>query len=276
MMLNKGYGKLICQDIGKRGYDMPLRTWYDKYDETYFWDAVEYGITIHTSGTSGEPKAIFNDSTKIKNDGEAAIRVQEITSDSKIYTCLNPTRAGGLFAQTIPGLFAGATVDLEKFNPYRYVKVASEYTHTHLTPKQAKGVMMTKGFDNLDLTNKTFLIGSEPVTYDIIKAFIGRGAKVILIWGMSEVGVNAIMHVINNMEDVETLIQKTPANSSPLGNIFNCEWHIDEESRLWVRGNICVYDGWFNTKDKVVENEGILFYTGREDTTVDFNNPKKG
>lgn len=255
---------------------MPLLKWYDNYDEDYFWDVVANGVTIYTSGSSGKPKAIFNDATKIYHASNAAIEVQEITEDSYIYTCLNPTKAGGLFAQTIPGLFAGAKVDLDKFDPYEYVRVANKYTHTHLTPKQAKGVMLTKGFKKLDLTGKTFLVGSEPVTYDIIEAFIERGAKVILIWGMTEIGVNAILHVFNNMEEVQALKKITPPNSTVLGNIFNCEYRIDDNNCLWVYGNISVYDDWFNTKDQVIEKDNILFYTGRDGTPVDFNKPRKG
>ena len=160
---------------------MPLISWYDKYDEQYFWDVAEKGTTIYTSGSSGEPKAIFQPPTKIIANSHAAIEVQGFTRKSKVYTCLSPERAGGLFAQTIPALMAYSEVTLDKFNPYEYVRQAHKYTHTHLTPKQAKGVMMTKGFKNLDLSGKTFLVGSEPVTYDIIEAFIERGARVILI-----------------------------------------------------------------------------------------------
>lgn len=256
---------------------MPLRTWYDNWDEDYFRDAAEKGIVIETSGSSGEPKQIFQPQYKSIANAHAAIEVQEITSDSVIYTCLNPTRAGALFAQTIPALMVGATVDLEKFSPYRYTQAADKYTHTHLTPKQAKAVMLTKGFKTLDLTDKTFLIGSEPVTYDIIEAFIERGAKVILIWGMTEVGPNAIMHIFNNMKEVQKLKDINPPNSTPLGNIFNCEYMIDDKNNLFVKGDISVFgDNWFNTKDQVIEKDGILFYTGRDGTAVDFNNPTKG
>lgn len=254
---------------------MPLLSWYDNYDEKYFLDVLENGKTIYTSGSSGEPKAIFNPPSKIKADATNAAIVQGITEKSKVLTVLNPERAGALFAQTIPALISGASVDLTKFSPYEYVRVAHKYTHTHLTPKQAKAVMLTKGFKNLNLTGKTFLVGSEPVTYDIIEAFVERGAIVITIWGMSEIGVNAILHRFENMSDVEYYKSKTPPNSTILGNIFYCEWKIENDC-LIVKGDICVYDGWFNTKDKVIEKDGILFYTGREGTPVDFNNPRKG
>ena len=255
---------------------MPLLSWYDKFDESYFLDAIENGITIYSSGTAGIPKPIFNSSSKIKYASDAAIKVQQITSKSTIYTCTRPTHASGLFAQTIPGLLIGANIDLVKFNPYEYVKKANKYSHTHLTPLQAKGVMGTKGFKSLDLTGKTFMCGAEPVTYDIIESFVGQGAKFICIWGMSEIGPNAIMHIFENMDEVLAIKANTPDNSTLLGNIFNCKWKIDEENCLWVKGEICVFDDWYNTKDQVIEKDGCLFYTGRDGTPVDFNRPRKG
>ena len=252
-----------------------IRQYYDEYDNGYFQNVIDNGVTIYTSGSAGDPKAIFQSPAKIQADAKFAAHIQNITKESTVYTCLNPQRAGGLFAQTIPALLVGATVDYSKFSPYEYVRVATKYTHTHLTPKQAKAVMLTKGFKTLDLTGKTFLIGSEPVTYDIIEAFINRGAKVITIWGMTEIGVNAIMEIFNSIKDVNSIKEVTPNNSTILGSIFNCNWRV-VDSCLWVCGDICVYDGWFNTNDTVIEKDGYLFYTGRSNATVDFNNPKKG
>ena len=254
---------------------MPIIDYYNEWTESYFLDVISNGVTIKTSGTSGEPKYIFQDPLKIKADVAAAIKDQLITSDSKIYTCLSPERAGGLFAQTIPGLYAGADITLDTFDPYRYVKVVNNYTHTHLTPKQAKGVMKTKGFAKLDLTGKTFMCGSEPVTYDIIEAFVNQGAKFICIWGMTEVGPNAIMNIFNNIDDVLYLKSITPPNSTILGNIFNCDVDVLDDV-LYVRGEQCVYDDWFNTGDTVIVKNDYIFYTGRKDTFVDFLNPKKG
>lgn len=255
---------------------MPFTSWYDKYNEKYFWDIIDNGITIYSSGTSGDPKPIWQPRSKIEANTKAAIETQQITSDSTIYTCTRPTHASGLFAQTIPGLVAGADIHLAKFNPYEYVKQADKYTHTHLTPLQAKGVMSTKGFKDLDLTGRTFMCGAEPVTYDIIEAFVQRGAKFICIWGMSEIGPNAIMHIFNNMDEVQAMKEITPPNSTILGNIFNCYFKIMDRRHLWVMGDICVYDYWYDTKDQVLEKEGVLFYTGRDGTPVDFNKPRKG
>lgn len=254
---------------------MPIKKHYEKYDENYFWNIIENGVTIYTSGSSGEPKAIYQSPAKIQADYENCIRVQEINSMSEVYTCLDLTRAGGLFAQTIPALLEMANVTLDKFNPYQYVKQVQNFTHSHLTPKQAKVVLKTKTFRTLDLTGHIFLVGSEPVTWDIVDAFIDRGATVITIWGMSEIGPNAIMHKFISQNDVIKAKELAPNNSTILGNIHNCEWKIIDNN-LYVKGRSSTYDDWFDTKDQVIEHNGWLWYTGRDGTPVDFNNPRKG
>lgn len=256
---------------------MPLIEYYDHYDEKYFNDVILWGTDIKTSGSSGEPKTLHQTHFKISVDSYNSRITQGITASSKILTVLNPEKAGGLFVQTIPGLLEGADVTLKKFNPYDWVKEVNKYTHSHLTPKQAKGVMMTKGFKSLDLTGHTFVVGSEPVTYDIIEAFLSKGALVMTVWGMSEVGPNAIYHKFHSSEDLENVKKITPPDSTILGNIFLCDFKIDSNNCLWIKGNNSVFgDEWFNTKDQVIYNKELLFYTGRDGTPVDFNNPRKG
>jgi len=242
----------------------------------YLLDVIDNGITIKTSGSSGEPKEVYQPPKKIKADALNAIEVQEITKDSSVYTCLSLERAGGLFAQSIPAIIADAKLTIDTFSPYQYVRVADKYTHTHLTPKQAKAVMLTKGFKNLDLKGKVFLIGSEPVTWDIIDSFVAQGATVITIWGMTEIGVNAILHKFRSVSDVVTAKATAPLDATIIGNIFYCDWKVDNKDCLWVNGDICVYNDWFNTQDQVIEKKEILYYTGRLGTAVDFNNPRKG
>lgn len=255
---------------------MAIMRWYDDYDDDYFNNVIKNGVVIHTSGTSGKPKSLYQNQEKIAHDAKKACISQDITPESYIYSCLNPEKAGGLFAQTIPALTVGANVDLVRFNPYDYVREVTNYSHSHLTPKQALGVMKVKGFKKLDLTDHIFMCGSEPVTYDIIEAFIEQGATVMLIWGMSEVGPNAIMHTFNNMDEVYAMKEITPPNSTPLGNEFNIQWKI-VDTNLHVRGGSSIYKyQWFNTLDQVIESSGSLFYTGRDGTPVDFERPRKG
>lgn len=233
------------------------------------------GITIHSSGTSGEPNAYFQSPDKIKIANELARDRQQIAKSSKVYTCCKITHAGGLLAQTLPALEIGAQVDIEDFNAYAFVRKIKNYTHSHITPLHARAIMMTKGFHSLDLTGVWITCGADPVTWDIIESFVTKGAKVLANWGMSEIGPIAINTLFNSMEKVHYYKSLCPSNATILGDVSACDFKI-VDSELWVRGSISIYNDWYATKDMVVSNQGILFYQGRTNKEVDLWNPVKG
>ena len=111
------------------------------------------GCTISTSGTTGPPKEIIQTPTKLKAADEIAVKCQEITPDSKIYTICKIDHAGGLLAQTLPAFRIGAEVTIEPFNAFRFCREIKKYTHTHITPGHAQLIMRTKGFRDLDMTD---------------------------------------------------------------------------------------------------------------------------
>lgn len=236
---------------------------------------IQEGITIYSSGSSGEAKPYFQPPAKIKAANEVARKVQGITSESRIYTIMKMTHAGGLFAQTLPAYKVGATIKIEQFNAYQFVREIKDYTHSIVSPAHAKLIMKTKSFDGLDFSGITISCGSEPVTWDIVEGFVSRGAKFISVWGMSEIGPFAITHTFESMNEVQRVKNICPPNATVLGSDKHCEYKVENEE-LVVRGDISIFDEWYHTKDKVVDRDGILFYTGRTNVEVDFDNPKKG
>lgn len=233
---------------------------------------LQQGITIRSSGTSGQPCEYFQSPKKLKAANEVAIDAQEITQKSRIYTCCKTTHAGGLLAQTLPALSIGATVDIVPFNAYDFVRSVKKYTHTHITPLHAKAIMMTKGFQTLDLTGLWITCGADPVTWDIIDSFVSKGATIMVNWGMSEIGPIAINRVFRDNEEIDYL----KINSATiLGNRFYCDWKI-ENSELVVKSDTCIYDDWYYTKDRVFLDCEHLYYTGRTNKEIDLCLPKKG
>jgi len=240
-----------------------------------FFKILTEGITIHSSGSSGPSKPFFQPPTKIRAANKVSRNVNGITGNSRIYTVMKMQHAGGLFAQTLPGWEIGSRIKVEQFNAYQFVKEIKNHTHTIVSPLHAKAIMMTKGFKDLDLTGITVACGSEPVTWDIIEAFVSRGARLIAVWGMSEIGPFAITHTFDSMEEVKRVKEICPKDATVLGSKKHCEYKIENEE-LAVKGDICIFDDWYYTKDKVIEVEELIFYTGRTNLEVDFNNPKKG
>ena len=215
---------------------------------------INEGCVIKTSGTTGTPKDIIQTPEKLKAAYEIAIASQQLTSKSKVYTICKTTHAGGLLAQTLPAFRIGAEVSIETFNAFSFCREIKKYTHTHITPGHAQLIMRTKGFKDLDLTGIWITCGSDPVEWNIIEAFVNRGATFMANWGMSEIGPC----VINKRFEPYELCN----SENIIGDKYWCDVEIVNQ-QLFVQGELCVYSGWFATKDRVYEDQGTLYYKGR-------------
>jgi acyl-CoA synthetase (AMP-forming)/AMP-acid ligase II len=240
-----------------------------------FKNILENGITIYSSGTSGDPKPYFQSSEKLAISNRVAAAAQWMRTKSRIYTCCKTTHAGGLLAQTLPALQMGAHVDIVKFSAYDFVRDIRNYTHTHITPKHAKAIMLTKGFQDLNLKGIFVTCGADPVTWDIIEAFVARGAWFMSNWGMSEVGPIAINSIFEDLEEVQYLKEIAPPDATIMGRDKQCHYKI-VDNELIVKGDICIYDDWYHTKDQVIVQNDVLYYTGRTNKEIDLWNPQKG
>lgn len=224
---------------------------------------INNGIVLRSSGTTGTPKEIFQPPEKIVAANRAAIDSQCITSTSKVYTVCKTEHAGGLLAQTLPAYSLGAEVDIETFNAYTWIRKICNYTHTHLTPSQASIVMSTKGFISVDLSGIWITCGSDPVGWDIIEAYVARGATFMANWGMTEIGPTAINATFKSVDEVHEA-KLRQAKGTILGNTYYCDYKVIN-NELYVKGDISVYgNNWFATGDIVSKNPlGELFYVGR-------------
>ena len=224
-----------------------------------------FGIGIVSSGTTGEPKLIWRSPDNLRACNEVAIHAQQLTSKSKVLTVTKTDHAGGLLLQTLPAYTLGCKViDVEKFNAFNFLKKIKGYTHTFLTPEQMKAVMMTKGFKDCDLSGIRILGGSNPVSWEIIKAFVSKGALVQPNWCMSEIGPMVINIEIDSIEHIEYLKQRTPKSYTILGNAYWCDWKIVDHE-LYVKSDMCIEPGWFATGDIVALDMGKrMYYKGRK------------
>lgn len=222
------------------------------------------GVILETSGTTGLAKKIFQTPKKLQAGNCSAIDSQQLTKNSRVYTVCKMSHAGGLLAQTLPAYSIGADVVIEDFNAYRWVKAIHKYTHTHLTPNHCRAIMGTKDFWNCDLNGVWITCGSDPVDWSVIEAFVNRGCTFMINWGMTEIGPCAINTVFPNIETVHTYKEYQIDSLTLLGDRTYCDWKI-ENSELYVKGNICVYEDWFATGDLVATNyPGDLYYVGRK------------
>jgi acyl-CoA synthetase (AMP-forming)/AMP-acid ligase II len=230
------------------------------------------GVYVKSSGTTGTPKNIFRTPENLKHCNRIAVDSQKITKDSNIYTVCKMDHAGGMLAQTLPAVSVGANVTVEDFSPKRFMSEIHKYTHTHLTPRQAIIIKNTKDFTKIDLTGIWITCGSDIVSYELIKSYVKQGATFMTNWGMSEIGPCAINTVFNNLEYVERHQEWAPKGLPMLGENIYCNYQIDYlTNELLVKGDMCIYDDWFNTGDLVelkykvppLGYFAVLYYAGR-------------
>lgn len=222
------------------------------------------GCSLKSSGTTGEPKTIHRSPENLQSSMKAAIESQSLSANSSVYTVTKLDHAGGLLAQTLPAFSIGATIKIEKFNPYGFLSEFRHHTHTFLPPDFMVAVSQTKNFRDYDFGGRFILTGSDPVPWDIMSQYLSRNAVVQPNWGMTEIGPITINSTLASLEDLEFYRRKAPHGSTLLGDRFYCDYKV-VEGELFVKGDLCVYEGWFATGDLVEQVDGILFYRGRKD-----------
>lgn len=222
------------------------------------------GIVLHSSGTTGTPKEIFQSIDKLIAGNRAAIDSQQLTKNSKVYTVCKVEHAGGLLAQTLPAYTIGADITVEPFNAYTWIKTIHNYTHSHLTPAHGEAIRCTKGFKDIDLSGVWITCGSDAVSWDLIESFVSKGATFMSNWGMTEIGPIAINATYKSIAEVYDAKDRK-SNGTILGNTYYCD-HTVINNELYVKGDISVYgDTWYATGDIVTKNLlGELFYVGRK------------
>lgn len=212
------------------------------------------GVFVTSSGTTGVAKNIYRTPKNLAACIEVATQAQDITQSSKVLTVTRMTHAGGLLLQTLPAHNVKADYTITKFNPYSFIKQLKEHSHTFITPSMVESLSKTKDFQSADFTDKFVSMGSDPIPAEHVNWFTERGATVLCNWGMSEVGPCAINKRFEPYEKCN--------NDNIVGDKYWCDTEI-VGNQLFVSENICVYSGWFATRDVVYEKEGTLYYKGR-------------
>lgn len=231
------------------------------YDSIYFEHILKNGVSITSSGTTGIPKEVYRTPENLRACIDVAVSAQQLTQRSRVLTVTRMTHAGGLLTQTLPAYTIGADFEICQFNAFTFLKDFSNFTHTFLTPAHMTALMNTKGFANCDLSGKWILGGSDPVTWEMIEAFVSKGAIVQPNWGMSEIGPITINSVFDSLDKVREYKQRINSETI-LGDEVYCNTKI-VDGILYVKGPLCFTEEWYKTNDIVDKINNIFIYKGR-------------
>ena len=119
------------------------------------------------------------------------------------------------------------------------------------------------------------LTGADPVEWYVIEEFVKKGAIVCSNWGMTEIGPICINKTFYDIDQVLEAKKISEDNTTILGDTYYCDYKI-VNNELYVKGDICVYNDWYATKDVVLEKNNTLFFRRRTDVEIKLNDSRKG
>jgi fatty-acyl-CoA synthase len=149
-------------------------------------------LLVYTSGTTGRPKGAVHTQANLVANMATASKAQEMTPDDVISTVLPLFHVGGLCIQTLPALFAGASVILHaRFDPAATLACFERErpSLTLLVPAVMKALVEHPDWQACDLSSlRAVWAGSSTLPRALVDAFHARGLPVCNVYGATETG----------------------------------------------------------------------------------------
>jgi fatty-acyl-CoA synthase len=216
-------------------------------------------LLVYTSGTTGRAKGALHTQANLLANMQAACAVQEMTPRDVVATMLPLFHVGGLCIQTLPALYAGASVILHsRFAPEAALECFSSRrpTLTLQVPATMKALVEHPRWDACDLSSlRALWAGSSLLPARLIEAFHARGVPVCNVYGSTETGPFSIaLGPAHARDHVGSCGWPAPGVQARLAD------PVDGVGELWVRGpNVvahywpqlpsCDGQGWFHSGD---------------------------
>lgn len=152
--------------------------------------AESIALLVYTSGTTGRPKGALLTQKALFFNALNAQHLFALTAADRVLTFLPLFHVGGLNIQTLPALYAGATVMLEpRFEPARFFAACRDFrpSLTLLVPAIMQALIGHPGWAEADLSSlRAAGAGSSDVPPALIEAFHARGVPIQQIYGATE------------------------------------------------------------------------------------------
>lgn len=223
-------------------------------------------LLVYTSGTSGQPKGVLHTQSGLVWNCVISTHAHELTADDHVLSALPMFHVGGLCIQSLPALYAGASVTLHsRFDAGAWLAdVRSRRpTLSLLVPATLRAVIEHPAFAGTDLSSLRMLTtGSSTIPSSMIAAFHARGVPVGQVYGATETGpVSIYLRRENAIGRAGSAGQAGLHIEIRLAGEQGQPVAPGEVGEVWVRGPnlLCGYwkdpgnpafvDGWFHTGD---------------------------
>lgn len=246
-------------------------------------DAATPAIIVYTSGTTGKPKGVMHSHDGMLHGAQNSVQAYEMTSSDQVLTFIPLGHVGGLAIQTVPALYAGATVTiLPGFEPGAVLRAIEDNRITLMVsrPHASKDLVAHPDWPKTDLSSlRSVNTGSTTVPLPTMLPWFERGITVQHNFGMSEALPPALITSIPDAwpklgslgkpaRHVEARIVDDNMRDLPAGgvgqivlrgpSILDGYWRNPEATEAAFR------DGWFLTGDLGHRDaEGYFYYDDR-------------
>ncbi len=241
-------------------------------------------MIIYTSGTTGAPKgALITHSMLFWNSVNTTLRLNLNQSDVTV-GFLPFFHTGGWNVLLTPFLHRGAkTIFVKKFDPRQILKLSEKFRATILfgVPTTMDLMYHTPEFTSANLSSIRYaIVGGEPMSVDLIKAWQNKGIPIRQGYGLTEFGPNVFS--LNEEDSIRKI------GSIGFPNFYIDVKVVDNDNRalgpneigeLVLRGPVCmqgywqnakatsdtIKDGWLHTGDLVrFDGDGYFYVAGRK------------
>jgi o-succinylbenzoate---CoA ligase len=218
---------------------------------------------IHTSGTSGRPKAVtLTYGNHLWNAVGSGVRIGVSPSDR--WLCCMPLHHIGGFAILVRGALYRIAVELEPFDLDAVGTAVAERRATVVSLVPTMLARLLEAGVPLERL-RCALVGGGPLPQDLLERAFEAGIPVAPTYGLTECASQ-----VATMPASEA--RERPGSAGP--PILTTEIRIDDDGLICVRGpsvapGEVAEDGWFRTRDLGrLDEEGYLYVLGRGDQTI--------
>jgi O-succinylbenzoic acid--CoA ligase len=218
---------------------------------------------IHTSGTSGEPKAVtLTYGNHLWNAVGSGVRIGVSPSDR--WLCCMPLHHVGGFAILVRGALYRIAVELEPFDEGTVAAAVDERRATIVSLVPTMLARLLDAGAPLERL-RCALIGGGPLPQALLERALDAGVPVAPTYGLTECASQ-----VATMSPGEA--RERPGSAGP--PILTTELRINDEGVICARGPSVApgevgEDGWLHTSDLGrIDEEGYLYVLGRADDPI--------
>lgn len=240
-------------------------------------------MIMYTSGTTGIPKGALLSHQKTFYNTFNAVLYFDITSNDIMLVNMPLFHSGGLNIAAVPILYTGGTAVIQKsFDPKQALSLIENHriTLAMMVPTMINFMIKQGDIDNYDVSSmKTLMVGGEPISLSLIKAYQDRNIPIRQVFGQTETSIQLWL-------SEEDAIRKIGSVGKP---VFHADVRVvnkkgkdvvpNEVGEIVLNGPTqmlgywndpkltaeTIQDGWLHTGDlATVDEEGFVYMVDRE------------